>query len=402
MLGVASADIADGSEGYINLLGEIRNLNTSAFTVGTVLFIDPATPGNLTATEPQSPELDQPVAIVTRSHASTGILFVRMWNQGVDLNEVHDVAVTDPATGEVLIYNGTSGNWENGVLDIPSTTAADTPPSGAETGDTWYNSTNGKFYVFYDNFWVEVVSNIGTPSLTSISAVDGLQAELDGLESALDLKAPINNARLTGSIGINTSSPAQSLHVNNGRARITGSSGDASGVLELQSFDGGINYIYKLNGGGTVFSNPAGITMTIDSAGRITTPSQPAIFLDGNDSAWRSESPGNVKKFNVSASRGGMSWNATDGRVTVPASGWYHATFVIYQAANTTMRRHIRVNGGIYRSMLHTYAATNDAQSTQVATFYCNANDYVEFFLEYQNNIYYGAQHTYATIHFLG
>jgi hypothetical protein len=134
MLGVASEDIADGEEGYVSLLGEIRNLNTSAFAVGTVLFIDPATPGNLTATEPQSPELDQPVAIVTRSHASTGILFVRMWNQGVDLNEVHDVSLTTPTDNQVLAYDETNDVWVNkSAIDVGL--AGPTGPTGPAGAD---------------------------------------------------------------------------------------------------------------------------------------------------------------------------------------------------------------------------------------------------------------------------
>ena len=113
MLGVASENITNGNEGYINLLGEIRQLNTSAYTVGTVLYIDPASPGALTSTEPVSPQLDMSVAIVTRQHATTGIIFVRMWNQGVDLREVNDVKITSPSTGDLLSYNSTSGIWEN-------------------------------------------------------------------------------------------------------------------------------------------------------------------------------------------------------------------------------------------------------------------------------------------------
>jgi hypothetical protein len=113
MLGIAAQNITDGTEGYINILGEIRNLDTSAYTVGTVLYIDPASAGNLTDDEPQSPALDQSVAIVTRSHASTGIIFVRMWNQGLDLNEVHDVLITSVANNELLAYDTTSGLWIN-------------------------------------------------------------------------------------------------------------------------------------------------------------------------------------------------------------------------------------------------------------------------------------------------
>jgi hypothetical protein len=113
MLGVAAETIADSAEGYINLLGEIRNLDTSAYTIGTVLFIDPDVPGGLTDEEPESPALDMNIAIVTRSHASTGIIFIRMWSQGVNLGEVNNVSITSPSDKQILSYSATTGLWEN-------------------------------------------------------------------------------------------------------------------------------------------------------------------------------------------------------------------------------------------------------------------------------------------------
>lgn len=139
MLGVASENITNGNEGFINLLGEITKLNTSAFTVGTVLFIDPATPGALTSTEPVSPQLDMSVAIVTRQHPTTGIIFVRMWNQGVDLGEVNDVKITTPADGQVLTYDSSTNIWVNEAIPpipqavptgVVSQFAGSTAPSG--------------------------------------------------------------------------------------------------------------------------------------------------------------------------------------------------------------------------------------------------------------------------------
>jgi microcystin-dependent protein len=133
------AKLSDGNEGFINLLGEITKLNTSAFTVGTVLFIDPATPGALTSTEPVSPQLDMSVAIVTRQHPTTGIIFVRMWNQGVDLGEVNDVKITTPADGQVLTYDSSTNIWVNEAIPpipqavptgVVSQFAGSTAPSG--------------------------------------------------------------------------------------------------------------------------------------------------------------------------------------------------------------------------------------------------------------------------------
>lgn len=134
VLGIAFEAIDDGDEGYISLFGDIPNLNTSAYTIGTVLYVDPEVLGGLTATEPDSPALDLSVAIVTRSHASTGRLFVRMWNQGVALNEVSDVLITDAQDGEILVYEASSGLWVNGPAPITSTIDGG-DPSSTYTGD---------------------------------------------------------------------------------------------------------------------------------------------------------------------------------------------------------------------------------------------------------------------------
>lgn len=143
ILGLASENIADGEEGYVNLLGDVTNLDTSAYNVGTVLYIDPTTPGNLTSTEPTSPALDLAVAIVTRSHASTGRLFVRMWNQGMDLAEINDVAISNLANGETLVYNSSTGLWENGATASDVSSLTDTTFTNLSDGEILqYDSAN--------------------------------------------------------------------------------------------------------------------------------------------------------------------------------------------------------------------------------------------------------------------
>lgn len=141
--------------------------------------------------------------------------------------------------------------------------------------------------------------------------------------------------------------------------------------------------------------------LQINTSGHVQKPYQPAIWLDGNYSAWANEGARTVKRFNAAETRGGMVWNATTGTVTVPVAGWYQASFSIYMQANTTMRRHIRRNGAS-RAMLHTYHYNSDNQDTLASSFYCSANDTIDFYLEYTSNIYYGSTHSYASIIYLG
>lgn len=119
MLGIASAEITNGSEGYVNLLGNIAHLNTSAYTVGTILYISPSTAGDLTSTVPTAPRNDLAIAIVTRQHAISGRIFVRMWSQGQHLAELYDINLTSLANGQIITYDSTSGTWINSASPYP-------------------------------------------------------------------------------------------------------------------------------------------------------------------------------------------------------------------------------------------------------------------------------------------
>lgn len=124
MLGVASENIPGDGTGYVTLVGPVKNINTNAYTVGTVLFIDPATPGGFTSTEPSAPNVDIPVAIVIKQSVSVGIIFVRMWSQGAKLGELQDVNVAGASNNQVLSYNSSTGVWSAQTVSGSGDTSA--------------------------------------------------------------------------------------------------------------------------------------------------------------------------------------------------------------------------------------------------------------------------------------
>jgi hypothetical protein len=77
LLGLAATNIAYGADGEAVDIGKIRQLNTSAFNEGDVLWISTTTVGALTNVEPTT-GLKMPVAFVVSSAASTGTLMVRV------------------------------------------------------------------------------------------------------------------------------------------------------------------------------------------------------------------------------------------------------------------------------------------------------------------------------------
>ena len=78
VLGIMAQDLASGAtNGYASTWGFISNINTSAFSVGQILYCSPTIAGGLTATKPSSPNNVVPIAVCVVSSTTAGVLFVR-------------------------------------------------------------------------------------------------------------------------------------------------------------------------------------------------------------------------------------------------------------------------------------------------------------------------------------
>lgn len=75
----------------------------------------------------------------------------------VEVVQYANVVEVQAAENTVEVYT-TMGL--RGLQGIPGPSgkfiSSPTPPVDPEDNDTWYNTTNGKTYIFYDLFWVEV------------------------------------------------------------------------------------------------------------------------------------------------------------------------------------------------------------------------------------------------------
>ena len=116
VIGVATQSIATNDFGYITVLGIVHGLNTNAFNVGDILWVDNATPGGLTATRPTDPNFQIEVAAVTKKSAGDGHLQVRVTAFN-NIDSLTDVTITTPTAGQALVYNG-SNVWVNGNPNI--------------------------------------------------------------------------------------------------------------------------------------------------------------------------------------------------------------------------------------------------------------------------------------------
>jgi hypothetical protein len=78
VLGVVTHDLPDaGTKGYCTTLGFVREVDTSAFSLGDVIYASPITAGAFTIVKPTAPENVIPIAQVVKVGSTDGIIFVR-------------------------------------------------------------------------------------------------------------------------------------------------------------------------------------------------------------------------------------------------------------------------------------------------------------------------------------
>jgi hypothetical protein len=113
-IGATYEDIADNGTGYIVTSGEVDNLDTSAYPVGTRLWLS-ATPGQVTSTVPTPPSHSVFIGIVTRSQNGNGRILYAVQN-GFELEELHDVVATAYSTpvdaDDLLIREDATSLWK--------------------------------------------------------------------------------------------------------------------------------------------------------------------------------------------------------------------------------------------------------------------------------------------------
>ena len=116
-VGVVGAPIAVNGNGPIITLGYVDGINlSSGYSPGDQLWL--GTNGAFTKTKPSSPKHLVFIGVAVRCNAN-GIVYVKAQN-GYELDEMHDVSIISPTSGDVLRYNGTL--WINDPIDLLSDT----------------------------------------------------------------------------------------------------------------------------------------------------------------------------------------------------------------------------------------------------------------------------------------
>ena len=110
--GIVAESIADNQSGYIITEGLITGLNTNSLTEGAAVYLSPTVAGELTTTKPQAPQHTVYIGVCVKQNAGSGELFVKIRN-GQELDELHDVRITSPASNASLYYNTSESVWRD-------------------------------------------------------------------------------------------------------------------------------------------------------------------------------------------------------------------------------------------------------------------------------------------------
>jgi len=126
-LGLCAQTISDNGSGIIITQGLLRGIDTNAFNAGDTLYLSATTPGALTNTRPAAPLHGVRIGyVVKKAGVADGIIFVDVQN-GLELEELHDVAITAVQNNDIIAYNASTTVWRNRQLfdsTAPATLAA--------------------------------------------------------------------------------------------------------------------------------------------------------------------------------------------------------------------------------------------------------------------------------------
>lgn len=155
ILGVMTHDLPDsGEKGYCCTLGFVRDVDTSAFSAGDILYASPTVAGALTNTKPTAPDNVIPLAACIVSDATNGVIFVRPTIQQMQYYGVF-TKTTDqtPAaidTEYLLTFDNTQ--ISNGVTIGGTTSQIIVPESGLYRFDATVQLSSGSASA--KNVWV--------------------------------------------------------------------------------------------------------------------------------------------------------------------------------------------------------------------------------------------------------
>ena len=113
--GLLQSNILNNGLGNCVIIGDLTGIDTSSFSEGAQLYLSGTVAGTYTASKILAPTHLVYVGKVTRSHPTLGQIEVGIQN-GYELSEIHDVALSTPTNDQVLAYDFATSLWKNKTI----------------------------------------------------------------------------------------------------------------------------------------------------------------------------------------------------------------------------------------------------------------------------------------------
>lgn len=112
-IGIATSNISNNQKGYAISFGRLEGIDTSLYEVGQSLYLSWEISGGLTGVKPQAPNHIVRIGnVIRQGNSSNGVIFVKIEN-GVELDELHDVRIVNKQNKDAIFWDSGSGLWLN-------------------------------------------------------------------------------------------------------------------------------------------------------------------------------------------------------------------------------------------------------------------------------------------------
>jgi hypothetical protein len=303
-IGLAESTLATDDFGYVLTHGELSGINTSSYTQGDILWFASAgsTAGALTQTEPTGLNARIQVAAVNRTNPGNGIIFVRVHNVGVQVQDIVASGTRSASTflngeGEWATVSGGGGDFlplTGGTLSGLLTVSRDTKNHLILSGST---DTAKQMMMGYD-----VTNNYSyIQSVQQMVAYTNLIFNQDG-----------------GNVGIGNTSPDHRLVVGGAAdTRVQVDSSSTQGIYFTKSGANNGTFRTSADGDFEFFTKSVNQALVLKAGGALGIgTTDPSRKLDVNGSSRFRD----TMFFGGSDSEGLISWNA-NGFVILGESG---------------------------------------------------------------------------------
>lgn len=240
--GITTNAISAGGTGMVVVDGALKNLNTSptfdGITPGTTLWLSPTVSGGITTTKPSGPNHMVSVGNLVRIHNQQGIINVKIQN-GFELEELHNVAVSGVSDGQFLQYNSGSGLWvpsSSGSFNYLSSITGVTSGLYVRTSpDSNFVNLSNVLTIDGDNY-LKIYGGAGGLISTEDDTINAFQLLNGTIENSL-IGFSIPNSGIFTNLKADTftSTKANNINIGSGQIYLNGNTGNridfnASGI----------------------------------------------------------------------------------------------------------------------------------------------------------------------------